>query len=157
MHKTSFEMTLFDDEYVKKKLTMLGTLEAMFDDARNEFPQEYYWFSDKIPLGTRIRVTLEELPEVIEPFDAIVRIKKGASIGQDHAFMRWPICYPPISEYLPEENPYRPKDPDMLFAGDWNGKFWNCVAEGYGDTTKNGDYGSGSIFVFSYDGVEIVG
>ena len=89
--------------------------------------------------------------------EVIVRIKKGAYIGQDRAFMHWPRCYPPSSEYINGVNPYRAKDPDMLFVGSWNGKFWNCVAEGYGDTTKNGDYGAGSIFVFSYDNVEIIG
>jgi hypothetical protein len=66
MHKASFEMTLFDDETTTKKLSLLNTLETMFDDARNILPQEYYWFSDNVPLGTTIRVTLEELPKEIE-------------------------------------------------------------------------------------------
>ncbi len=92
-----------------------------------------------------------------DPFDAIVRIKKGASISQDRAFINWPRCYPPLSEYINGESPYRAKDPDMLFLGSWNGKFWNCVADGYGAMGSEGDYGAGSIFVIHYDNVEIVG
>lgn len=150
-------MTLFDDESVKKKLTMLGTLEAMFDDSRNEQPEEYYWFSDHMPLGTRIRVTLEELPKAIQPFDAIVRIKDGAGIMQDHSFLRWPNCCPPLSEFIDGENPYRAKDSNMLFCGHWNGQFWDCVADGYGAMKEDGEYGAGSIFVSGFDSVEIVG
>lgn len=99
----------------------------------------------------------QQMKNLPDRLDAIVRIKDGASIGQDHGFMRWPKCCPPRSEYIDGENPYRAKDPDMLFIGSWTGKFWNCVAEGYGNISHNGDYGSGSIYVFRYDDVEIVG
>ena len=87
----------------------------------------------------------------------IVRIKDGAYIGQDRSFSHWPICLPPSSEWKDDgENPYRAKDPDMLFCARWTGNMWKCVADGYGDLSKEGCYGNGSIFVFSYDGVEIV-
>jgi len=55
----TFELTLFNDEPTRGKLHMLNTLEAMFDDARNVLPEEYFYFSDKLPLGSRVRVTFE--------------------------------------------------------------------------------------------------
>ena len=57
--KTTFDMTLFDDEKTVKKLTVLNTLEAMFDDERNILPPEYFYFSDDLPLGSRVRITFE--------------------------------------------------------------------------------------------------
>jgi hypothetical protein len=59
MMKTTFDMTLFDDEKTVKKLTVLNTLEAMFDDERNILPPEYFYFSDDLPLGSRVRITFE--------------------------------------------------------------------------------------------------
>ena len=57
--KAEFEMTLFDDEKTRKKLTFLNTLETMFDDERNILPPEYFYFSDELPPGTKVRVTFE--------------------------------------------------------------------------------------------------
>ena len=57
--KTTFDMTLFDDEKTLKKLTVLNTLETMFDDERNVLPPEYFYFSDNLPLGSRVRITFE--------------------------------------------------------------------------------------------------
>lgn len=57
--KTTFDMTLFDDAETRKKLTMLSRLEAMFDDERNILPSEYFYFSDDLPLGSRVRITFE--------------------------------------------------------------------------------------------------
>jgi hypothetical protein len=57
--KTEFELTLFDDEATAKRLTILNKLEAMFDDPRNVIPESYFYFSDKIPVGSTIRVTFE--------------------------------------------------------------------------------------------------
>ena len=57
--KTTFDQTLFDDAETHKKLTLLSPLEAMFDDVRNVFPPEYYWFSDELPVGSKVRVTFE--------------------------------------------------------------------------------------------------
>ena len=57
--KTEFELTLFDDKHTAKSLTVLNKLEAMFDHPRNLIPESYYWFSDEIPIGSTIRVTLE--------------------------------------------------------------------------------------------------
>ena len=103
--------------------------------------------SFEVPPGTTIRVTLEELPKNTQPFTATVKIKEGASVMQDRYFYRWPH----IGQ--------RVENPEMLFAGEWNGKFWICKADGYGHLKSAGDpgkYGSGSIFVSGYDSVEIV-
>lgn len=57
--KTEFELTLFDDEQTRKLEPILNRMEIMFDDRRNNLPDEYYWFSDNIPFGSKIRVTFE--------------------------------------------------------------------------------------------------
>lgn len=57
--KTEFVLTLFDDSITRRKLEALSKLEAMFDDGRNRLPPEYYFFSDEIPMGSKVKVTLE--------------------------------------------------------------------------------------------------
>jgi hypothetical protein len=57
--KAIVDMTLFDDERTRKKLTILNTLETMFDDERNILPPEYFYFSDELPLGSKVRITFE--------------------------------------------------------------------------------------------------
>ena len=57
--RAEFEMTLFDDDGNRKKLTLLNTLETMFDDERNVLPPEYFYFSDELPLGSKVRITFE--------------------------------------------------------------------------------------------------
>lgn len=57
--KAIVEMTLFDDDKTRKKLTILNTLETMFDDERNTLPPEYFYFSDELPIGTKVRITFE--------------------------------------------------------------------------------------------------
>jgi len=65
--KAVVEMTLFDDEETRRKLTLLNRMETMFDDVRNLLPPEYYYFSDGLPLGTTIRVTFEVVDGVDKP------------------------------------------------------------------------------------------
>ena len=57
--KITFDMTLFDDEKNRKKLTILNKLETMFDDERNILPPEYLYFSDDLPMGSKVRITFE--------------------------------------------------------------------------------------------------
>ena len=57
--KITFDMTLFDDEKNRKKLTCLNKLETLFDDERNILPEEYFYFSDGLPMGSTVRVTFE--------------------------------------------------------------------------------------------------
>ena len=57
--KITFDMTLFDDEKNRKKLTSLNKLETLFDDERNILPEEYFYFSDDLPMGSTVRVTFE--------------------------------------------------------------------------------------------------
>ena len=61
--KTEFVLTLYNDDSVLKKLTMLSRLETMFDDERNVLPDEYYWFSDLVPLGGKVKITMEFINE----------------------------------------------------------------------------------------------
>lgn len=77
----------------------------------------------------------------------------------DHHFGKWPACCPPLSEYEGEEYEYIAKNPEMIFDVEWNGKFWNCKADGYGYLKSKGDigvYGNGSIFVTGFDYVEVI-
>ena len=79
--KAEFQLVLYDDEKTRRKLKMMGTLEAAFDDERNSLPDEYYWFSDHMPLGSRIRVTLELLPlcaETSENADSVCDSARNA-------------------------------------------------------------------------------
>ena len=55
----SFDLTLFDDEQSRHLSLLLNRLEIMFDDARNTLPDDYYYFADKLPFGSKVRVTFE--------------------------------------------------------------------------------------------------
>lgn len=57
--KTTVDMTLYDDAETHRKLTLLSKLEVMFDDTRNELPPEYFYFTDELPMGSRVRITFE--------------------------------------------------------------------------------------------------
>ncbi len=57
--KATFDMTLWDDAETAKDLTILNRLEALFDHSKNSLPEEYYWFSDNLPVGSRVRITFE--------------------------------------------------------------------------------------------------
>jgi hypothetical protein len=57
--KTSFELTLWDDEETHKNLTVLNTLEVLFDHSRNHLPEDYFYFSDNLPIGSKVRITFE--------------------------------------------------------------------------------------------------
>lgn len=61
MMKTEFEMTLFDDEETAKNLSILNRLEALFDHSKNTLPLDYYWFSDNLPVGSKVKITFEVL------------------------------------------------------------------------------------------------
>jgi len=106
--------------------------------------------------------TRSETTQAVSPPDRIVgrgRIVKGAAISQDFHFGKWPQCCPPRSEYKDEEYQYLTKRPDMIFDVEWNGRYWDCKADGYGHLRANGEigeYGNGSIFVFAFDGVELI-
>ena len=58
--KVTFELTLFDDKSVLEKLEVLNSMECMFDDERNQVPQEY-WDLVNVPPGGKIRITVERL------------------------------------------------------------------------------------------------
>jgi len=57
--KTELELTLWDDEETARKLSMLSPLEILFDHSKNTLPEDYFWFSDKLPVGARVKITFE--------------------------------------------------------------------------------------------------
>jgi len=67
--KTSFNLTLFDDEETERKLQFLNRLEILFDHSKNianvgnSLSEDYYYFSDILPLGSKVRVTFEVIEE----------------------------------------------------------------------------------------------
>lgn len=60
MKPVSFDLKLYDDESVRKKLEVMTALEAAFDDERNKVPDEYYQAVDLSP-GQSIRITIERI------------------------------------------------------------------------------------------------
>jgi hypothetical protein len=57
--RTEFELTLFDDEETAKKLVLLNRLEVLFDHTGNSLPDEYYEFTENLPIGSRVKITFE--------------------------------------------------------------------------------------------------
>lgn len=55
--KTTFELTLYED--MKFQEEMLNRLEIAFDDPRNILPDDYFYFSDNLPYGSKVRITFE--------------------------------------------------------------------------------------------------
>lgn len=86
------------------------------------------------------------------------KIKRGSFIGQDRSYFNWPECFPHDSEYNRNAVDYRfeTKFPDAVFECEWNGKYWECVRNGYGSLKASESYGNGSIFVFDYNGIEFL-
>ena len=59
--KESFTLHLFDDESTKEKLNVMTPLEAVFDDSRNDVPDEYYEIVGGLTPGQSLRITVELL------------------------------------------------------------------------------------------------
>lgn len=57
--KVQYDLTLFNDDSVREKLTVLDKMETMFDDERNIVPDSYYELIENLSLGSTIRVTVE--------------------------------------------------------------------------------------------------
>lgn len=77
-----------------------------------------------------------------------VRINVGAPISQDMAFGRWPSTA--SGEAV---------DLEMEFDAEWDGRHWNCRADGFGRRAwlcEPGGYGNGSITVLSAGGVTLL-
>ena len=51
--------TLFDDDIVKEKLEIMNTLETMWDDERNQIPDDLNFFVEQLPLGSKVKITFE--------------------------------------------------------------------------------------------------
>ena len=58
--KTEFLLTLYDNEKNRDKVRYFHRIEIMFDDEDNPLPDEWFSFwSDSIPWGSTIKITLE--------------------------------------------------------------------------------------------------
>lgn len=55
---TTFTMVLFDDETVKKKLMFMNQMECMFDDSRNDIPDEYYSIIESMKPGDSLKISI---------------------------------------------------------------------------------------------------
>ena len=76
--KTEFYLQLVDnDPFIDKKLEVMNKLEVMFDDCRFPAPDDFYFFSDEIPKGSTIKVTLELVNDV--KFKEEIFIHRGVS------------------------------------------------------------------------------
>jgi len=51
--------TLFDDDIVKEKLEIMNTLETMWDDERNQIPDDLNFFVEQLPFGSKVKITFE--------------------------------------------------------------------------------------------------
>jgi hypothetical protein len=77
-----------------------------------------------------------------------VRINVGATVGQDLDYNRWPIT-----------RSGQVVDPAMVFDAEWNGRHWECRANGFGRRTRVGlpsEYGNGALYVFCRDSVTLL-
>ena len=64
-NKVVAEWDLFDDEFVRKKITIMDKWEAMTDDARNATSPELAEAIELLlKLGRRYRVTIEEIGQL---------------------------------------------------------------------------------------------
>lgn len=63
--KITFDLKTFQDEHFTRKLKVMSVIEAAFDDARNELPEEWYNFTEVelFPLGKTMKITLEVVDE----------------------------------------------------------------------------------------------
>lgn len=57
--KAELNLCLRDTPENRQKAEFLTPLEVAFDDPFNLFPEEYFWFTENMPYGTKFRVTLE--------------------------------------------------------------------------------------------------
>ena len=62
----------------------------------------------------------------------MARIKPGAKVFEEHWWKAWPI---------------NPKDAQIEFAVEYNGRHFDCKAFGYGQRGGGESYGNGSLFV----------
>jgi hypothetical protein len=81
------------------------------------------------------------------------RILEGTTIWQNHRIMVWSWCFPPADDQS-EKDQFRTKRPDRLFDVKWDGHFWQCTAEGYGNPPPH--YGNGAIYVSDFAGVRLI-
>lgn len=57
----TFDVVLHDDEETQEKIQFLSRLETALDHSKNlnEIPDEFLEFTDSIPIGSKVRITVE--------------------------------------------------------------------------------------------------
>lgn len=63
MKPIQFEVTLHNDQETKEKMQLLSALETALDHSKNIIPDEFLSFTDTMPLGSKVRITLELVGE----------------------------------------------------------------------------------------------
>jgi hypothetical protein len=61
MAKTSFTLTMFDDDETKEASLWMNDISVMFNHSKNILPDEYYQMQDGFPIGSKVKVTFEIL------------------------------------------------------------------------------------------------
>lgn len=116
---TEFDLTLFDDDVTRDKLKVMNRLEAMFDDARNKLPDNYFSMVDQLPLGATVRFTMEVIAHARGGYAAPSRISHCtltgvddrtplyalADISREYGFAEWGFLYSPSRAGLPGRYP----------------------------------------------------
>lgn len=59
MAKTSFTLTMFDDDETERYSSYMNEFELMFNHSKNIFPDEYYQMQQDLPIGSKVKVTFE--------------------------------------------------------------------------------------------------
>jgi hypothetical protein len=66
----------------------------------------------------------------------IAQIKRGAVAHMDFQAFKWP---------------YYDKDVNAFFTVEYNGRYFDCKAHGYGERGSSESYGSGSVLVWNME------
>jgi len=59
----SFRVKLFDDASTRSKLKVMDPLDAMFDDGRNDIPDEFFDIVGGVSPGDTLEITVRRLEE----------------------------------------------------------------------------------------------
>jgi len=57
--ETSFTLCLFKGPAVAEKLTVMNAVEAMFDDERNDIPEEYWDIVENMKQGQKMTISIK--------------------------------------------------------------------------------------------------
>ena len=61
MKSVAYELTLFDDESTREKSRYMCPLDIMYDDDRNDVPEEYWHLVENLIPGESIKITIDKI------------------------------------------------------------------------------------------------